>query len=95
MPKGTRSPWSISILKRKPPRAAYTEIGWAARNRASEIKALIEYLVRDIKSNRKSFYSNKMKTRENAGHLWKEMGDLVTQHMEKAEVLNDFLTCLH
>lgn len=49
-------------------------------------------MVRDIKSNRKSFYSNKMKTRENAGHLWKEMGDLVAQHMEKAEVLNDFLT---
>ena len=27
---------------------------------------------------------------ENAGPLWKETGDLVTQDMEKAEILNDF-----
>jgi len=26
------------------------------------------------------------------GPLWKETGDLLTQDMEKAEVLNDFLT---
>ncbi|GAB0202770.1 mitochondrial enolase superfamily member 1 [Grus japonensis] len=28
--------------------------------------------------------------RENVGPLWNEMGDLVTQDMEKAEVLSDF-----
>ncbi|GAB0200492.1 mitochondrial enolase superfamily member 1 [Grus japonensis] len=44
--------------------------------------------------NRKgSFYryvSEKRRTRENVGPLWNETGDLVTQDMEKAEVLNDF-----
>ncbi|GAB0179229.1 mitochondrial enolase superfamily member 1 [Grus japonensis] len=47
---------------------------------------------RDTKGNKKSFYwyiSNKRKTRENVGPLWKVTGDLVTQDMEKAEVLND------
>ncbi|GAB0181828.1 mitochondrial enolase superfamily member 1 [Grus japonensis] len=47
----------------------------------------------DIKGNKKSFYryvSSKRKTRENVGPLQKENGELVTQDMEKAEVLNDF-----
>ncbi|GAB0203429.1 hypothetical protein GRJ2_002808500 [Grus japonensis] len=47
----------------------------------------------DLKGNKKSFYryiSDKRKTKENVGSLWKEMGDLVTQDMEKAEVFNDF-----
>ena len=50
-------------------------------------------LSRDVKGNKKSFYrylSDKRKTRKNVGPLWKEKGDLVTQDMEKAEVLNDF-----
>ena len=34
--------------------------------------------------------SDEGKTRENVGPLWKKTGDLVTQDMEKAEVLNDF-----
>jgi len=41
-----------------------------------------------------SFYrciSDKRKTRENVGPLWKEMGDLATWDMEKTEVL-DFFT---
>ena len=33
---------------------------------------------------------DKRKTRENVGPLQKETGDLVTQDMEKAEVLNEF-----
>jgi len=38
------------------------------------------------------FISNdKRKARENMSPLQKAMGDLVTQNMEKAEVLNDFL----
>jgi len=57
-------------------------------------KALTKlYLARDIKGNNKSFYryvSDKRKTRENVGPLWKEMRDLVTQDMEKAEVISDF-----
>ncbi|GAB0185088.1 mitochondrial enolase superfamily member 1 [Grus japonensis] len=47
------------------------------------------------KGSKKSFYrdvGDKRKTRENMGPLWKEMGDLVTWDMEKAEVLNDFFT---
>jgi len=32
----------------------------------------------------------KPNARENVDPLWKERGDLVTQHMEKAEVLHDF-----
>lgn len=34
--------------------------------------------------------SNKRMTRENVGPLWKEMGELLIQDMEKATVLNDF-----
>ncbi|KAK4828881.1 hypothetical protein QYF61_001439 [Mycteria americana] len=50
-------------------------------------------LARDIKDNKKGFYRNigdKRKARENVGPLPKEMGDLVTQDMVKAEVLNAF-----
>ncbi|GAB0184683.1 mitochondrial enolase superfamily member 1 [Grus japonensis] len=58
------------------------------------IKALIEInLARDVKDNKKSFYryvSGKRRTRENVGPLQNETGDLVTQDMEKAEVLSDF-----
>jgi len=46
-----------------------------------------------MKGNKKSLYryvSDKRKTRENVGLLWKEMGDLVTWDIEKAEVHNDF-----
>ncbi|GAB0179592.1 mitochondrial enolase superfamily member 1 [Grus japonensis] len=57
-------------------------------------KALIEIsLAREVKDNKKSFYryvSDKRRMRENVGPLRNEMGDLVTQDMEKAEVLNDF-----
>ena len=70
------------------------EIVRAARDQVRNAKALIELnLARDVKGNKKSFYSyvgDKRKTRENVGPLRKETGDLVTQDMEKAEVLNDF-----
>ena len=72
----------------------YRETVRAARDQVRKAKALIELnLARDIKGNKKSFYryiSDKRRTRENVGPLWNEMGDLVTQDMEKAEVLNDF-----
>jgi len=57
-------------------------------------KALTQLdLVRDVKGNKKAFYryvSDRRQTRENVGPLQKEAGDLVTQDVEKAEVLNDF-----
>lgn len=65
-----------------------------SRNQVRKAKALIELkLARDISSNGKIFYrytSDKRKTRENMSLLWKKMGDLVTQDVEKAEVLNNF-----
>ncbi|GAB0180188.1 mitochondrial enolase superfamily member 1 [Grus japonensis] len=71
----------------------YREIVQAARDQVRKVKTLIELnLLKDVKGNKKSFYryiSDKKKTRENVGPLWKEMGDLVTQDIEKAEVLND------
>ncbi|GAB0203482.1 hypothetical protein GRJ2_002813800 [Grus japonensis] len=72
----------------------YRETVQAAREQVRKAKALIEIsLARDVKDNKKSFYryvSDKRRTRENVGPLWNETGDLVTQDMEKAEVLNDF-----
>ncbi|GAB0197153.1 mitochondrial enolase superfamily member 1 [Grus japonensis] len=72
----------------------YRETIRAAREQVRKAKALIEIsLARDVKDNKKSFYryvSDKRRTRENVGPLQNETGDLVTQDMEKAEVLNDF-----
>ncbi|GAB0206751.1 mitochondrial enolase superfamily member 1 [Grus japonensis] len=72
----------------------YRETVRAARDQVRKAKALIQIsLARDVKDNKKSFYryvSEKRRMRENVGPLWNETGDLVTQDMEKAEVLNDF-----
>ncbi|GAB0187062.1 mitochondrial enolase superfamily member 1 [Grus japonensis] len=72
----------------------YRETVRAAREQVRKAKALIEIsLARDVKDNKTSFYryvSDKRRMRENVGSLWNETGDLVTQDMEKAEVLNDF-----
>ncbi|GAB0185724.1 mitochondrial enolase superfamily member 1 [Grus japonensis] len=72
----------------------YRETVRAAREQVRKAQALIEIsLARDVKDNKKSFYrdvSDKRRTRENVGPLRNETGDLVTQDMEKAEVLNDF-----
>ncbi|GAB0181491.1 hypothetical protein GRJ2_000614400 [Grus japonensis] len=72
----------------------YRETVQAAKDQVRKAKALIEIsLARDVKDNKKNFYryiSDKRKTRENVGPLWNEMGDLVTQDMEKAEVLKEF-----
>ncbi|GAB0204631.1 hypothetical protein GRJ2_002928700 [Grus japonensis] len=72
----------------------YRETVPAAREQVRKAKALIEIsLAKDVKDNKKSFYryvSDKRRTRENVGPLWNETGDLVTQDVEKAEVLNDF-----
>ncbi|GAB0199646.1 hypothetical protein GRJ2_002430000 [Grus japonensis] len=72
----------------------YRETVRAAREQVRKAKALTEIsLARDVKDKKKSFYryvSDKRRTRENVGPLQNEMGELVTQDMEKAEVLNDF-----
>ncbi|GAB0183945.1 mitochondrial enolase superfamily member 1 [Grus japonensis] len=72
----------------------YRETVRAAREQVRKAKALTEIsLARDVKDNKKSFYryvSDKRRTRENVGPLQNETGELVTQDMEKAEVLNDF-----
>ncbi|GAB0177047.1 mitochondrial enolase superfamily member 1 [Grus japonensis] len=72
----------------------YRETVRAAREQVGKAKALTEIsLARDVKDNKKNFYryvSDKRRMRENVGPLWNETGDLVTQDMEKAEVLNDF-----
>jgi len=50
-------------------------------------------LARDVRNNKKSFFryiSSKRKTRENVGLLPNEVGVLVTEATEKAEVLNAF-----
>ncbi|GAB0183953.1 mitochondrial enolase superfamily member 1 [Grus japonensis] len=72
----------------------YRETVRAAREQVRKAKALTEIsLARDVKDNKKSFYryvSDKRRMRENVGSLRNKTGDLVTQDMEKAEVLNDF-----
>ncbi|GAB0195035.1 hypothetical protein GRJ2_001968800 [Grus japonensis] len=77
----------------------YRETVRAARDQVRKAKALIEIsLARDVKDDKKSFYryvSDKRRMRENVGPLQNETGDLVTQDMEKAEVLlNDFFASL-
>ncbi|KAK4806831.1 hypothetical protein QYF61_005627 [Mycteria americana] len=70
----------------------YRNIVQASRNEVRQAKDQVELnIARDGKDNKKGFYryiSRKGKTRENVGPLLNEMGDLVTQDMEKAEVLN-------
>ncbi|GAB0209794.1 mitochondrial enolase superfamily member 1 [Grus japonensis] len=72
----------------------YRETLRAMRDQDRKAKALIEsHLTWDIKGNKKRFHryvSDKRRMRENVGPLQNETGDLVTQDMEKAEVLNDF-----
>jgi len=72
----------------------YRDIIRAASDQVRKAKAMTEInLARDIKGNKKSFcryVNDKRKAKENVGPLWKKTGDLVTQGMEKAEVLNAF-----
>ena len=72
----------------------YREMVRVAREQFRKTQALTEFnLARDVKGNKKAFYGNvseRRKTRENVGPLRKDMRDLVTWDMEKAEGLNDF-----
>ncbi|PKU46491.1 rna-directed dna polymerase from mobile element jockey- hypothetical protein [Limosa lapponica baueri] len=61
----------------------------AARDQVRKAKTLIDLnLARDIKGNKKRFYRyviDKRKTKENVDPLQKEMGDIVTRDIDKAE----------
>ncbi|GAB0190611.1 mitochondrial enolase superfamily member 1 [Grus japonensis] len=91
------APGQSQTKKRKQGQVAWEEhreTVLAMRDQVRKAKALTELnLARDIKGNKKSFYryvSDKMRTRENVGLPRNEISDLVTQDMEKAEVLNDY-----
>ena len=48
-------------------------------------------MARDVKNNKKGFFnyiSSKRKTRDNVGPLLNEVGVIVTEDVEKAELLN-------
>ncbi|GAB0200720.1 hypothetical protein GRJ2_002537500 [Grus japonensis] len=73
----------------------YRETVRAARDQVRKAKALIELnLARDIKGNKKSFYtyiSDKRKMSKNGGPLKNDTEDLVTQDTEKAEIMEQTL----
>ena len=70
----------------------YRDTVQLCRDGVRKAKAHLELnLARDVKHNKKGFYSytgDKRKTRENVGPLLSKMWELVPQNMEKAEVLN-------
>ncbi|GAB0207675.1 mitochondrial enolase superfamily member 1 [Grus japonensis] len=70
------------------------DIVQACRDEVRKAKAHVELnLSRDVKDKKKGFHKyieDKRKTRENVSPLLNEMGYLMTQDMEKAEVLNAF-----
>lgn len=62
-----------------------------SRDEVKNAKAQMEInLARHVKYKKRSFYyiGNKRRTRENAGPLLNETGDLATQVMENTAVLN-------
>jgi len=72
----------------------YRKVVRACRDAMRKAKAHLELnLARDVEDNKKGFFkyiSSKRKTRENVGPLLDEMGALVTEEAEKAELLNAF-----
>lgn len=64
------------------------------RGRNQVKNALVELkLARDVSGHRRIFYryiSDERKTRANINLLWKKMGDMVTQDLEKAIFLPQF-----
>jgi len=72
----------------------YRNVVKACRDATRKAKAHLELnLARDGEHNKKSFFkyiSSKQKTRENVGPLLNEVGVMVTEDAEKAELLNAF-----
>ncbi|CAM4662359.1 unnamed protein product [Lepidochelys kempii] len=75
-------------------REEYKNIARACRNDIRRAKSHLELqLARDVKSNKKGFFrygGNKKKAKECVGPLLNEGGNLVTEDVEKANVLNAF-----
>ncbi|CAM4590592.1 unnamed protein product, partial [Lepidochelys olivacea] len=75
-------------------RKEYKNIAWACRSEIRKAKSHLELqLARDVKSNKKGFFryvSNKKKVKESVGPFLNEGGNLVTEDVEKANVLNAF-----
>ncbi|CAM5152153.1 unnamed protein product [Natator depressus] len=75
-------------------REEYKNIARACRNEIGRAKSHLELqLARDVKSNKKGFFryvGNKKKAKESVGPLLNEGGNLVTEDVEKANVLNAF-----
>ena len=72
----------------------YKDVVRACRDATRKAKVHLELnLARDVKDNKKGFFkhiSSKRKTRDNVGPLLNEVGVLVTEDTEKAELLNAF-----
>ncbi|GAB0207550.1 mitochondrial enolase superfamily member 1 [Grus japonensis] len=72
----------------------YRNVVRACRDATRKAKAHLELkLARDVKDNKKGFFkyiNSKRKTRENVGPLLNEVGALVMEDTEKAELLNAF-----
>ncbi|CAM4524209.1 unnamed protein product [Caretta caretta] len=75
-------------------REEYKNIARACRNEIRRAKSHLELqIARDVKSNKKGFFryvGNKKKAKESVGPLLNEGGNLVTEDVEKANVLNAF-----
>jgi len=76
----------------------YRNIVRACREETRKAKAHLELnLERNVKENKKDFFkyiSSKQKTRENMAPLLKEIGALVMEDTEKAELLNAFFASI-
>jgi len=72
----------------------YRNVVKARRDATRKAKVHLELkLARDVKNNKKRFFkyiSSKQKTRDNMGPLLNDLGALVTEDTEKAELLNAF-----
>ncbi|CAM5091337.1 unnamed protein product, partial [Natator depressus] len=82
--------WRIGQMTRE----EYKNIARGCRSEIRKAKSYLELqLARDIKSNKKGFFryvSNKKKVKESVGPLLNEGGNLVTEDVEKANVLSAF-----
>ncbi|CAM5168179.1 unnamed protein product [Natator depressus] len=82
--------WKIGQMTRD----EYKNIARACRSEIRKAKSHLELqLARDVKSNKKGFFryvSNEKKVKESVGSLLNEGGNLVTEDVEKDNVLNAF-----
>ncbi|CAM5131267.1 unnamed protein product [Natator depressus] len=82
--------WKVGQMTRE----EYKNIARACRSDIRKAKSHLELqLARDVKSNKKGFFryvSNKKKVKESVGPFLDEGGNLVTEDVEKANVLNAF-----